>query len=196
MLMIKRKNLYIFLIFLLPIFTVAQDDDSFHPPNHNSNPTSPKQKGFSWDRVFTGGNIGLAFGSQIYISATPTLGYKITDRFLAGVNFNYTYFKDNIIKYQTSSYGIGPFARYHIFENIFVHAEYEVLNFEPAFIDNTGSIFILPRRWVPSLFVGGGYRQRIGTNSSFNILILFNVLDNLYSPYTNPVIRMGFNIGL
>ncbi len=198
-----RTYIVVFVLSITLTSTFAQDDD-FHPPNYkksksldkkSSKEKRPDKGNFSWDRVFTGGNLGLNFGTETYVSVNPTIGYRLTDKFLVGTNLTYTYYNDRFLNYQTSSYGAGLFSRYLIFESIFAHAEYEVLNFEPAFISSNG-LFILPRRWVPSFFVGGGYRQRIGERSSFNILLLFNVLDNQYSPYRNPVVRMGFNIGL
>ncbi len=47
-----------------------------------------------------------------------------------------------------------------------------------------------------SFFVGGGYLQRIGGNSGMYFLVLWNLNDTPNSPYTNPVIRIGFNIGM
>jgi len=51
------------------------------------------------------------------------------------------------------------------------------------------------RRWVPGLFLGGGIYRQMGM-TFLHVGILFNVLDTQYSPYTNPVIRIGFGVGL
>jgi len=41
--------------------------------------------------------------------------------------------------------------------------------------------------------VGGGYRQRLGERSSVTITALWNLNQTANTPYSNPVIRLGFN---
>ena len=44
-----------------------------------------------------------------------------------------------------------------------------------------------------NIIIGGGYRQKIGQRSSVTFTVLWNINENINSPYTNPVIRVGFN---
>ncbi len=145
------------------------------------------------DKIFTGGNIGLSFGTLTYIDISPLLGYKITPKFSAGLGVTYIYYKDNIVPNNNSSsiYGGRTFARYLVLENVFAYSEYEVLNRE---------IYDDVRRKerrvnVGSFFVGAGYQQRIGGNSFMNLMVLWNLNENPYSLYRNPIIRGGVNIG-
>jgi len=166
---------------------IAQENET---PSDNRKPSS---------RFFTGGNIGLQFGSQTMIEASPILGYKITDNFSAGIGFTYQYYRLNLYGtiFKTYIYGGSVFARYYIFENFFIHGEYEALNLETAFFD-PGSLFHKGERyWIGSVLGGGGYRQPIGGNSYLNIMVLYNFNDNPYSPYDGPLIyRVGIDIGL
>ena len=77
-------------------------------------------------------------------------------------------------------------------ENILAHGEYETLNWQ--FFDPNADAVI--RDWVPGLLIGGGYQQKIGERSGFQILILYNLIyDSLRSPYNEPyVIRVGFTL--
>ena len=77
-----------------------------------------------------------------------------------------------------------------IIENLFAHAEVEVLNMEVP------EIYRYVRKNVTSVFLGGGYRQMLGERASVNILFLYNVNESRYSPYRNPVLRIGFGIGI
>jgi hypothetical protein len=43
---------------------------------------------------------------------------------------------------------------------------------------------------------GGGYRQAISDRLFFDAMMLWNFTPTLYTPYVNPIIRIGFNIGL
>jgi hypothetical protein len=49
---------------------------------------------------------------------------------------------------------------------------------------------------VFGLYVGGGYRQPLGENSSLNILLLYNLNQDRNSPYQNPIVRIGFGFGI
>ena len=142
-------------------------------------------------RFFSGGNVGLNFGTVTYVDLSPIIGYKVTEKFSVGTGATYIYYSDNRNNYSTNIYGGRLFSRYLITENIFAHAEYELINFETLDFNQK-----LKRMNVPSLFVGGGYNARIAGNSFFNITVLWNVLQSVYTPYSNPLIRTGFTIGL
>jgi hypothetical protein len=155
----------------------------------------PQQERFI-DRMFFGGVLGLQFGSSTYIEVAPIVGYNITPRFAAGLGLKYIYYKYKDpynMSYSSSEYGGGPFVRYFIFEGLFLHAEYEALNVEvpepPYYINYS-------RQFINSVFLGGGYRQMIGARSSLDFLILYNINESIYSPYPNPIFRIGFGFGI
>lgn len=150
------------------------------------------------ERIVTGGGVGLGFGStQDYISFSPMIGYKITEKFLAGTGITYRYTK---YKYFTPAiklidYGFNPFLRYTLFNNIFVQAEYEYLNYEfPE------SVLETKRDSFSSLLAGGGFFQPIGDKAVLFVMALYNfsyVEPKIgeYSPYYSPLIlRAGVNL--
>jgi hypothetical protein len=148
------------------------------------------------DRLFFGGNVGLQFGNTTYIDVSPIVGYKITEKFHAGIGATYIYFKykDLYYKYETSIYGGNVFSRYFITENLFAHTAVELLNLEvpaPTSVSNDN----FKREFITNVFVGGGYAQPIGSNVSLVLMILFNLTEEQYSPYQNPVISIGVNAG-
>lgn len=140
------------------------------------------------DRFFYGGNFGLMFGTITYVELSPLIGYRITDKLSVGPGVSYIYLQDNRFDLSTNIYGGRLFARYNITDYLFGHGEYEVLNREsPYSLDG--------RVNVTSIFIGGGYRQRLGANSFLSIMGLWNLNDSEYSIYRNPIIRMGFSTG-
>jgi hypothetical protein len=148
------------------------------------------------DHMFFGGTFGLQFGSATYVELAPIAGYNFSPRFSAGLGLKYIYYKYNDgynQSYSSSEYGGGPFARYIVFDGLFLHAEYEVLNIEvpePPYYVNYS------RQNITSIFLGGGYRQMMGERSSLDFLILWNVNESIYSPYVNPIFRVGFGFGI
>jgi hypothetical protein len=150
------------------------------------------------DRLITGGNIGLQFGTVTLIDISPIIGYKITDKFVAGIGIKYQYESDRrfVPTLKTSTYGGSIFSRYYIWDNVYLHAEYEFLNLEPIYVDYMGNYYVGSRMWIGSPLAGAGYRQAIGEKASFDILILFNFNETQYTPYNNPIIRVGFSLGI
>lgn len=151
------------------------------------------------ERLFFGGNLGLQFGSATYIDVSPLVGYRITEKLSAGIGATYIYYnvKESIsyYGYETSIYGGRVFGRYSFMENLFAHAETEVLNMEvPEII--TGSMnYKLVRDNIVSVLAGGGYAQPIGERSALVMMLLWNFTEDQYSPYENPIFRIGFNAG-
>lgn len=145
---------------------------------------------------FTGGNLGLQFGTQTVIDVSPVIGYMLTKRLAAGIGFTYKYYRENYYGniLSTSIYGGSLFSRLYLFKHVFLHGEYEALNLESDLFSTT----IQPdeRFWVGSVLAGGGYTQTIGEFSSMYLMILYNFNETFNSPYTNPVFRVGINIGL
>ncbi|RAI90110.1 hypothetical protein [Algoriphagus yeomjeoni] len=143
------------------------------------------------DRLYYGGNFGMQFGTVTLIDFSPLVGVMITPKFSSGVGITYQYFNDRrYIGGETSSYGGRLFSRYNIFPNIFLHAEYESINF-----DNYNRFSErFERIWSNAIFLGGGYFAPFGPRGGANFTFLYNVLhDNLRSPYGEPyVIRVGF----
>jgi hypothetical protein len=146
------------------------------------------------DRLYFGGSFGLQFGTQTFVEIAPIIGYRLTERLYTGLGLKYQYYKynDNYYDYSSNVYGGGPFAQFVVFEGLFLHAEYEILNMEvPDFYYQHYT-----RQNIESFFLGGGYRQMIGNRSSMDILLLYNINDNANSPYANPVLRIGFGFGI
>ena len=135
----------------------------------------------------------LYFGNVTYLNLAPAFGYRITENWAIGPGIKYEYINYYGNKY--NNYGGKIFTQYVFQENFFGHAEFEVLNVKDS--EFVGNIKVRDfRRTIGVLLVGAGYRQYIGDRASADMMLLLNLNDNIYSPYHNPVIRVGFNIDL
>jgi hypothetical protein len=177
---LKSKNALFFLLAFLLMQSAA-----FAQREIYSDSTSFK------DRLYFGGNFGMQFGTVTLIDFSPLAGVMITPKLSGGLGITYQYYKDNrFFGANSSSYGGRLFGRYNIFPTIFLHAEYESINF-----DNYNFFTERYERiWSPGLFLGAGYFAPFGSRGGANFTFLYNVLyDNLRSPYSEPyVIRVGF----
>lgn len=180
---------------------------------YSSSNKKKREEGFAQKLIF-GGALGLTLGDYAGISVTPVLGYRITDNFSAGIGLGYQYlrvknffeikdYKGDYTYYdlKASMYSGSVWARYIVWRNLFVHAEYEqnYMNFkEPGYDPNgSGDIVTVSTNYdAPSVLLGGGYRLPMGDKASVNFTLLYDVLQDKYSPYGNqPFIRIQFLAG-
>ncbi len=181
----RRKFILVFTLLIAVLTSFAQIDDSTMLRKHE-----PKPK--FWDKVFIGGGLGAQFGEQTVINISPVVGYRITEKIHAGIGVTYEYFhyRRDFYDLETNIFGGSVFGRYYFTKNLFGHGEFEYLNLE-AF-----DYYPTRRVDVESLLAGGGYIQRFGQNSGILIMLLYNFTESQYTPYQNPIIRIGVNIGL
>ncbi|MDZ7744112.1 MAG: hypothetical protein U5Q03_20855 [Bacteroidota bacterium] len=150
-------------------------------------------------RWLVGGGIGAQFGTITLVEVSPTIAYRVTERFIPGIGLTYQYYKVNYNNgpdYETNIYGGSAFARYYLFRDIFAHAEFLLLSYERYVFDQQTADWNLQRVTYPTALIGGGYRAWIGRNAATTITVLYNLNETLDSPYENPVIRIGFQFGL
>lgn len=192
--MFYRFILAAFSLIILSSLTLTAQDTIKAPP---------KQKNHDiLDRIDFGGYLGAQFGTITVIDVSPLASYRITESFHAGLGFTYLFFKDSRypLDYSTSSYGGSIFARYFIWRDLFAHIEYAPLyvTYYNYYFDNTGNYSYRDKgsTWVHDFLVGGGYRQLISERAYVTLMVLFNVNESYYSPYRNPIIRIGFGVGL
>jgi hypothetical protein len=173
----------------------------------NSDQSEVKDKPFK-ERLVFGGGLGLQFGTVTFIEVSPVVGYRVTDRLEAGIGLTYKYYKykdfyfdqttNNRFDLKSNIYGASLYTRFSIFENIFLHAEYERLRYNYDDIRIIGGQFIREPTHanVDGLFLGGGYKQRISSGAYFYIMALWDVIEDPLSPYKNPILRMGVLLGI
>jgi hypothetical protein len=175
-----KTKLVILLLFLMNVCN-AQDSTMIRK--------NPPEERFI-DKLFTGGNLGAQFGTITFVDVSPLVGYKFTPKISAGLGATYQYYhyKDQFYDFETNVYGGRIFGRYLFTEYLFGHAEYEYLNLEA---------FDFKRRRVDveSILAGAGYIQQMGGNATIVAMILYNFTESAYTPYSNPIIRVGFNLG-
>ena len=201
------KPLLFTLICFLSIGNLYAQDENVAIP---ANAVKPKS---DWkSKIFFGGGLGASFGSNnTYLEISPLVGYRVTERFSAGLGLSYIYLKQklnvdvysnggqylgtNTVNLETNNYGGRVFGRYFVTDDIFLHSEFEVLNSE-VIDDVEIDRIITTRENIPALFLGGGYAQRMGGNSALFIMALWDIIEDKNTPYDNPIIRIGINVGL
>jgi len=168
------------------------DEDQTSDNNKTENPTNDSWK----EKIFFGGNLGVGFSSgNTFVLIQPMVGYKVTEKFSAGLSPLYMYRSFELVDYLGKKYsfsdnifGPGVFAKFSIIENLFAYSEYLGVSYKQF-----DSHFNLKRVWSNNMFVGGGYLSGTGGKGAY-IMVLYNVLyDPNNSFYSSPLdIRVGF----
>lgn len=115
------------------------------------------------------GNIGL--GSGFSLSGKVGAGYKLIERLTTGGGVKFYYFYQNGINAPNTSsfsYGVYPYARFKISEQIYLKGEYVYYNIDGGNGDNA-------KPFIP--FLGGGYTSGFGP-WKFGIELLLIVKDS------------------
>jgi hypothetical protein len=181
-----RNILRIFTLFcILGIFSINIQAQYFE---------TPQKKPTFKDRLYFGGGLGLQFGQVTLIDVSPLIAYKLTNRLHPGIGLSYSYYNDksNNVPIEFSTYGGSVFTRFFIFESLFAHVEAEYLNIK-VYTFTGATTYETKRQWIDNYLVGGGYFQKIGEKSGIYFTILWNLNQTELTPYSNPVMRIGFN---
>lgn len=130
----------------------------------------------SWkQRMLYGGNVQMQFGTYTIIELSPRAGYRVTDHFTSGLGVNYLYFRysnnfpvSSLAGTDFTIYGAHAFATYHFddFLPLAAHVEFEMLN-APFLDPSTGEY---PREWLPSLYLGPAYVQRLSSGGGIYLM--------------------------
>lgn len=159
------------------------------------------------DRIFFGGNFGLQFGTITNVELSPIVGYYFTPRLAGGTGIRYEFYRDRrpgFIPFETHIYGGSLFTRLILIDDleemigirlnskVFAHAEYEMLSLEKKYFEVPATLEE-GRFPLHSVLVGGGLFQPVGRRSGLVMMVLWNLNQTASSPYSNPVIRIGFN---
>jgi len=194
--MILKRSLLIFAIGIISTVMFSQVEERLPSEGRNKD---KEDFAFSRRLVF-GAEFGLSFGSITYIKLAPLVGYRITNRLTAGLGPIYIYEKYRAYRLETSTYGGRLAASYTILKaenlpralsigDIALHVENEVINV--ATFDSYYYQFT-ERLWIDNILMGAGITQAIGERFAVSIYILWDVSQNIYSPYNNPVLKFGF----
>ncbi len=187
----KRSLLLISLTFISVISCFSQEDTTTYIFDHeNKEKKEENTKTRSREKLFFGGGFGFQIGTITSIELLPEVSYRFNPRFYMGVGLHISYFKNFAYDYQADVYGGKAFARFYALNNVFLQAEFELLNvkefdYDPI-LQYTGR-----RIFVPGMLGGVGYRQKIGQRSAVLFTILYNFAMTEQTPYINPVFRVS-----
>ena len=179
----------ILFLFLFGISVHAQEQmpppSDPKPPKESSEPGPPhapkKDKFWDANKITVGGMLSVNFGSYTYFDIAPTIGYKFTKRYEAGVGPVYMYFGP---PYDLSIYGGTVYNRLYLADFIFLHAMYQPLNgpWDP---------YINERFWLNNVWVGGGIKQGVGKGGIF-LMALVNINQTNFDFPHSPWFAVGF----
>ena len=196
-----KKIIFTALVLITSVgFVFAQDEEE-----------EEKEKMPFKETLFTGGSVSLAFFNNTFlIGASPVLGTSVTNFIDLGIvaNYNYTSYRDISFfndRLRQTVYGGGVFTKIYPVRFLFAQAQVEHNMIRQKYIPGGGSPNTISNSDATSFLVGGGYttgRYGRGGQPFYYIAVLFDLSDNINSPYTDaygrtiPIIRAGLQVPL
>ena len=131
-------------------------------------------------------------GDVSRIGVYPMIGYKLRPKVSVGAEVGYEHVSYDNFNQSADNYGGSLFTRYRVIPAMYLHAEYQMVNYE-VFTSATTS----DREWVPFLLLGGGLGKPVGQRMWAYVEVLFDVLQDNNSPYDDwePFVSVGVSVG-
>lgn len=143
-------------------------------------------------RLWYGGAVNLNINNSLQVGVSPMVGFKINDVLSIGprVSFDYLEVFNPGTNPRTILWGVGPFARGKFSETIFAHVEYQIQGVSN--LNDTAEFFFNDDNNVQNFYLGGGYQSSGGGLIGYEIMILYNVLEE--DGFNSPIsFRVGLN---
>lgn len=195
------RAIALFIIGLLMAANLVAQDERYEEPEKFS------------DRFFWGGTLGLMVGHITQIDVVPIGGMWIFPQWSVGVAGRYGFYNqrgvlltDSKRSYSSHIWGGSVFTQVlpipdfsEVFSipfrgGIILHSEYEKI-FIDRRVSNPFGDYVGGKTWTNLVLVGFGYWQRVGDKAGVNMLLLWEVSKNEFSPYQqNPIIRVTFTL--
>jgi hypothetical protein len=183
------KKFVLLVIFALSCHLVFAQDEEVQEENN---------------KLFVGGNFGLAFGGYTLINIAPQLGYRF-NRFVSaglGLNLVYTslkeqdYYGNDFSKTSQWVTGLSMFTRFYPTQKFLIQiqpeANYMFGNIK--YYQPTETEYKLNAEIVPSLLAGGGLVVP-SASGAFITTVMYDLLQKTNSPYGNrPIVSFGYNM--
>src|SRR5579863_1259320 len=156
-------------------------------------------KGFDKSKLFVGGNLGLAFGTYTIVNVSPLVGYHFASVLAAGVGLNYSYYgyDDGFYTSKQTYAGMSIFGRVYPIQHAFIQIQPELNYMWASQVPDGGQSLpeLKTNQFVPSLLMGGGAAIPTGANGAITISVMYDVLQNTWSPYYHQAVYgFGYNV--
>lgn len=155
------------------------------------------------NKLFAGGNFGLAFGRYTLINVNPQVGYRF-NRFLgAGLGMNLVYASQKEKDpYSGADYsktvegitGLNTFVRFYPIQRFLIQVQPEA-NYVFGHVNyyNPPAKYKIDAEIIPSILIGGGLVTPTEKGAML-FTVMYDVLQNRDSPYGNrPIVNFGYN---
>ena len=177
------------LLFIFLLFVSIGQAQGYYPEKKD------KPIGSAKGSLLIGGGIGAQFGNITLVGLNPRVGYFMTDRWVIGAGLEYSYYSDTYFEptYDTHILGACAYTQYYFLPYLFAQTEYGFVSYDQL-------LSVMPREkrriGVSQFLVGGGIIQSLGGHTGAYITVLFDLIEDENSPYSNPILQLGFQVKL
>jgi len=167
-----------------------------------------KKRGYDPDKLIIGGSFNFGLGDGfVNAGISPTLGYRLTDKFSAGIGLGYQYNQvpipigptETLYQHENLVYP-SIWGRYFFYRNFFTDLtlEYDFISIKYP-LDNFGNPDPVKSNLTNTcLLLGVGMKLPIGGRLSAYGELIYDLLQGVNSPYPKgaPDVRIGLGLGI
>jgi hypothetical protein len=158
-------------------------ENTYQPKQQPKQRNQIPQESPLMQKLYFGCNLALRFYSYagynvFYYDVSPNVGYKITDKFSAGVQIIYNNTIETYGK-ASASYSIiggGVFARFLVLKWFFLQLEYDILTTPPSYQFGKRAI-------SDEKLAGVGFKRNFTDKVSYYVTLMYDINPTLNSPY-------------
>lgn len=174
------KIFFILILFTSCFSAVAQYDVEKAEKDTLTNVKKDKVISAIKKNTYVGSGFNILLGNQLYLYATPQIGYEFLPNFSGGLLSVLQYYtaSNGSQTYRESAVGGGIFTRYLLIDRIVFESSFNLYKIKSSI---TGQI--VPNQYnAKSWMVGLGLANKLGDRSYANFLISYDLLRD----YNNP----------
>lgn len=145
------------------------------------------------ENLYVGSGLNIALGGQLYIYASPQIGYEFMPKVSAGLLSLFQYRRNQYSGGQfelQSSFGGGIFVRYKPFDFLVLESSFNLYK-----VNYSSSIQTIPIITnAKSLMLGIGFARSLGKKSYFNAILSYDFLKDPFNPESTILRTNNFRL--
>lgn len=145
---------------------------------------------------YVGGDFRIdAFAVELNFDLYPHISYQLPLNLKVGAGPFYFFRRNTFLKKNRHFYGSKAFIQYY-YEDFFAHVEGELLLVDEDYLESFNIDPVNKYKKVWGVLLGAGYNAQISDYFSAYFIMGWNINRKTYTPYENPVLRLGVTYNL
>lgn len=183
-------------LFITMDFVFAQKQAEDKIEREEKEEEEQKDKEAEKTNFYVGGDFRIdAFAVELNFDLYPHVSYQLPLNLKVGAGPFYFFRRNTFLNKNLHYYGSKAFIQYY-YEDFFAHVEGELLLVDEDYLESFNIVPVNKYKKVRGVLLGAGYNAQISDYFSIYFIMGWNINRKKYTPYENPVLRLGVTYNL